>query len=224
MAINRQAIQRVVMRGQSIPTGIIVPPGVNGYSKELDVIPPNDIAKAKELMKEAGLEEGFSVTLHCPNDRYSNDEAICQAVVDQLAQIGIRVNLVSQSKLIHFPLIQRDPPETDFYLLGWGVPTFDSYYIFSLLYHTRTDQEGGWNGTRYSNPDIDKMTESLVHETDLAKRNQTIAQMWKILQDETIYIPIHIQTLAYAMKPDVEIPVDILNQPKLKFVKFKKPK
>jgi peptide/nickel transport system substrate-binding protein len=102
------------------------------------------------------------------------------------------------------------------------VPTFDSHYIFAHLYHTRTDREGGWNGTRYSNPEIDKMTQSLVHETDLTKRNQTIAQMWKILQDETIYIPIHIQTLAYAMKPEVEIPVDISNQPKLKFVKFKK--
>ena len=83
-------------------------------------------------------------------------------------------------------------------------------------------REGGWNGTRYSNPKIDEMTASLSRETDLVKRNQTIAEMWKILQDETIYIPIHIQTLAYAMKPDLDIPVDISNQPKLKFLKIKK--
>ncbi|HEX7073190.1 MAG TPA: ABC transporter substrate-binding protein [Hyphomicrobiaceae bacterium] len=220
MAINRQAIQRVVMRGQSIPTGIIAPPGVNGYTKELDVIPPNDVEKAKQMLAEAGYPDGFSVTLHCPNDRYVNDEAICQAVVGQLAQIGIQVNLVSQSKSLHFPIVQKD--EADFYLLGWGVPTFDSQYIFSYLYHTKTDKEGGWNGTRYSNPKIDEMTASLSRETDLVKRNQTIAEMWKILQDETIYIPIHIQTLAYAMKPDLDIPVDISNQPKLKFLKIKK--
>lgn len=219
MAINRQAIQRVVMRGQSIPTGIIAPPGVNGYTKEIDVIPPNDIEKAKALMAEAGYADGFSVTLHCPNDRYVNDEAICQAVVGQLAQIGIEANLVSQSKSLHFPTLQKN--EADFYLLGWGVPTFDSHYIFTYLYHTKTDKEGGWNGTRYSNPKIDEMTASLTEETDLNKRNEIIAEMWKILQDETIYIPIHIQTLAYAMKPDLEIPVDISNQPKLKFVKIK---
>jgi peptide/nickel transport system substrate-binding protein len=222
MAINRQTIQRVVMRGQSIPTGIIAPPGVNGYTKELDVIPPNDIAKAKAMMKEAGYEGGLTITLNCPNDRYVNDEAICQAVVGQLAAIGIKVNLVSQSKSIHFPLIQKNPPETDFYLLGWGVPTFDSHYIFTLLYHTRTDKEGGWNGTRFSNKEVDELTVGLTRETDLAKRNQNIARIWKILQDETIYIPIHIQTLAYAMKPDIDIPVDISNQPKLKFMKFKK--
>jgi len=143
-------------------------------------------------------------------------------VVGQLAQIGIKINLVSQSKSIHFPLIQKQPPETDFYLLGWGVPTFDSHYIFAHLYHTRTDKEGGWNGTRYSNPELDKLTVGLTRDTDLTKRSQTIAQVWKVLQDETIYIPIHIQTLAYAMRPELDIPVDISNQPKLKFVKFRK--
>jgi peptide/nickel transport system substrate-binding protein len=222
MAVNRQAIQRVVMRGQSIPTGILSPPGVNGYTKELDVIPPNDAAKAKALLAEAGYPNGFSITLHCPNDRYVNDEAICQAVVGQLAQIGIRVNLLSQSKSIHFPIIQKNPPETDFYMLGWGVPTFDSHYIFAHLFHTRTDKEGGWNGTRYSNPEIDRQTVGLTQETDLTRRNQVIGQMWKVLQDETIYIPIHVQTLAYAMKPDLDIPVDISNQPKLKFVKIRR--
>src|SRR3712207_831715 len=35
-AINRQAIQRVVMRGQSVPTGVIMPPFVNGWTPELD--------------------------------------------------------------------------------------------------------------------------------------------------------------------------------------------
>jgi peptide/nickel transport system substrate-binding protein len=222
MAINRQAIQKTVMRGQSIPTGTIVPPGVNGYSRDLDVIPPNDIAKAKALMAEAGYPEGFEVTLSCTNDRYVNDEAICQAIVGQLAQIGIRINLASQSKTVLFPLIQKNPPGVDFYLLGWGVPTFDSQYIFSFLYHTRTDKEGSWNGTRFSNPEIDKMIGGLSQETDLNKRDQAIGQIWRVLQDETIYVPLHIQTLSYAMKPDLEIPVDISNQPKLKFVKVKK--
>jgi peptide/nickel transport system substrate-binding protein len=39
MAINRTAIQRVVMRGQSVPTGVIMPPFVNGWTKELDQAP-----------------------------------------------------------------------------------------------------------------------------------------------------------------------------------------
>ena len=107
MAINREAIQRVVMRRQSVPAGAIVPPFVNGYTKELDTLPRVDVAKAKALLAEAGYPNGFSVSLHCPNDRYLNDEAICQAAVGMLGQIGIKVNLVSQSKSLHFPLIQK---------------------------------------------------------------------------------------------------------------------
>ena len=56
-AINRQAIQRVVMRGQSAPAGAIVPPFVNGYTKELDALPQVDVAKAKALLAEAGYPE-----------------------------------------------------------------------------------------------------------------------------------------------------------------------
>ena len=222
MAINRQAIQRNVMRGQSLPTGTIVPPGVNGYSVEFDKIPPVDLPKAKALLADAGYPEGFSVTLHCTNDRYVNDEAICGAIATQLGQIGIQVTLVSQSRALHFPMIQNNPPTVDFYLFGWGVPTFDSEYIFSLLFHSRTEKLGIWNGTRYANPELDRMIQSLNGETDAAKRNDTIQRIWTRLQDETIYVPLHIQTLAYAMKNDMDLGVDISNQPKLKRMKFKK--
>jgi len=162
------------------------------------------------------------VTLHCPNDRYVNDEAICGAIVTQLQQIGIRLTLVAQSRAVHVPMIQATPPTVDFYLLGWGVPTFDSAYIFSLLFHTRTDKLGTWNGTRYSNPDVDRMIESLATEIDATKRNDTIQRLWARLQDETIYVPIHIQTIAYAMRNDIDIGVDVANQPKFKLMKFKK--
>ena len=60
-----------------------------------------------------------------------------------LARIGIKANLVSQSKTKHFPAIQNG--EAEFYLLGWGVPTYDSEYAFSFLHHTRTGRYGVWN-------------------------------------------------------------------------------
>src|SRR5262249_29534774 len=141
--INRPAIQRVVMRGQSVPAGSIAPPFVNGYRKEFDTLTAPNAAKAKELLAAAGYPSGFSVTLHCPNDRYLNDEAICQAAVGMLGQIGIKANLVSQSKSLHFPTLQTG--KADFYMLGWGVPTYDSAYIFTYLYHTRTGTYGTWN-------------------------------------------------------------------------------
>jgi peptide/nickel transport system substrate-binding protein len=134
--------------------------------------------------------------------------------------IGIKINLVLQSRLVHAALLRKNPPETDMYLIGRGVPTFDSHYVFEMLVHTHTDKHGGSNATRYSNLDLDALIAALTRQTDLTQRNQAIAQIWRQLQDEAIYVPLHIQTLAYGMKADLDIPIDISNQPKLKFVKF----
>jgi peptide/nickel transport system substrate-binding protein len=221
MAIDREAIKRAVMRGQSVPAGVIAPPFVNGYTKELDSIPKVDTDKAKALLKDAGYPDGFSVTLHCPNDRYINDEGICQAATAMLAKVGVKVNLMAQPKGPHFTLIQKNPPETEFYLLGWGVPTYDSHYIFSFLYHTRSGKDGTWNATRYSNPGIDQKIQSLTSEVVAAKRNATIADIWKTLSEDTIYIALHHQTLAYAMKRDLDIPVSPDNVVHMKFTAAK---
>jgi peptide/nickel transport system substrate-binding protein len=159
--------------------------------------------------------------MHCQKDRYVNDEAICQAAVGMFGQIGIKVNLVAHSKSLHFPMIQRNPPETEFFLLGWGVPPFDSDYIFSFLYHTREGARGSWNATRYSNKEVDAMIVSLSSEIDLAKRNAMIAKIWAILKEETIYLPIHHQSVSFAMKPFVDVPVDPENQPKFKYISAK---
>ncbi len=218
-AINRDAIKKVVMREQSEPAGVIMPPFVNGWSEELDQFPDHDVAKAKALMAEAGYGDGFSISLNCPNDRYINDEAICQAAVGMLGQIGIKVALDARPKAQHFPLINKK--ETDFYMLGWGVPTFDSEYIFNFLVHSTDEKYGSWNGTRYSNPELDKKIESLASETDLGKRNATIGDIWQTVQNEIIYLPIHHQVLNWGMKSNIDFAVQPEDQPHLKFLKFK---
>ena len=201
IAINRDAIQKVVMRDQSQPAGVIMPPFVNGWTAELDAVPATDIDAAKALMAEAGYADGFSIQLDCPNDRYINDEAICQAAVGMLAQIGVNVNLDAKPKAQHFPLINN--LETDFYMLGWGVPTYDSEYIFNFLVHTKGDKYGSWNGTRYTNPDLDAKIVALASETDLEKRNGMIAEIWSQVQEDVLYLPIHHQVLNWGMKSNV---------------------
>jgi peptide/nickel transport system substrate-binding protein len=74
--------------------------------------------------------------------------------------------------------------ELDFYLLGWGVTTFDSEYIFSLLYHTNGNGLGGWNGTRYSDPAVDAQIRTLRGEVNQTRRNATIASLWRKLKAE----------------------------------------
>jgi peptide/nickel transport system substrate-binding protein len=206
IAINRDAIKQVVMRGQSQPTGVIMPPFVNGWTRQLDEYPAHDIERAQELMAEAGYADGFSTVLDCPNDRYVNDEAICQAAVAMFGQIGIDVTLEARPRAQHFPLLANY--ETDFYMLGWGVPTYDSEYIFNFLYHTRTDSYGSWNATRYSNEEMDAMIKSLASNTDIEARNADIATIWDMAKADIIYLPLHHQVINWAFDERIDMPID----------------
>ncbi len=215
MAINRDAIQQVVMRGQSQPAGMIAPPFVNGWTEAMDAESSTDIEAARALMEEAGYADGFSIQLDCPNDRYINDEAICQAAVGMLGQIGVTVNLDAKPKAQHFPLITDG--QTDFYMLGWGVPTYDSEYVFNFLVHTRGSDIGTWNGTGFSDAETDALIQSLASNTDLEARNADIATIWRTVQDQHLYIPIHHQVLNWGMAEQFGIEVDPEDQPKVKY-------
>ncbi|EKE44649.1 extracellular solute-binding protein [Oceaniovalibus guishaninsula JLT2003] len=216
LAINRDAIRQVVMRDQSVPSGVIAPPLVNGWTEELDKLPEGTIEDARALMEQAGYGDGFSIRLDCPNDRYVNDEAICQAVVGMMAQIGIDVNLDAKPKAQYFPLITSGNGETDFYMVGWGVPTFDSEYIFNFLVHSRDGDYGSWNATGFSDPELDAKIESLASNTDIEARDAAIREIWDRVQDEVLYLPLHNQVLNWGLKDSVVAEVDPEDAPKFK--------
>lgn len=218
MAIDRNAIQQVVMRGQSQPSAAPLPPFVNGWTEAMDAFDAPDYERAAALVAEAGYPDGFSVDLNCPNDRYLNDEAICQALTGMLGRIGITANLVSQSRTLHFPLIENW--ETDFYLLGWGVPTFDSQYVFDFLVHTREGSYGSFNGARYSNAELDAKIEQLAVMTDLEARDALIAEIWDEVMEDRVFLNVHNQVLAYAMRDGINLDVHPENQPKMSDVTF----
>ncbi len=218
LALDRDAIRQVVMRGQSLPSAAPLPPFVNGWTEAKDAYSAPDYERATQLIKDAGYPDGFSVDLNCPNDRYLNDEAICQALVGMLGRIGMTVNLVSQTRSLHFPLIENW--QTDFYLLGWGVPTFDSAYVFDFLVHTREAGFGSFNGTRYSNPELDTKIEALSTMTDLDARNALIAEIWDEVMEDRVFLNVHNQVLAYASREGVNVDVHPENQPHMANVTF----
>ncbi|PJO49751.1 peptide ABC transporter substrate-binding protein [Ochrobactrum sp. MYb29] len=213
LAIDRDAIKTVVLRGNSVPTGIIVPPFVHGWTEELDAYSKPDVEKAKALLVEAGYPQGFTITLDTPNNRYVNDEAIAQAVVGFLGRIGVKVALASRPYAQHAPLLIDQ--KSDFYLFGWGVPTFDSAYNFNDLVHTRAGRYGAYNATGYSNPEVDKKIESLGTEIDPAKRDATIDELWKQVKAEHLYLPLHNQVGAWAVRDKFNLEHQPDNSPKV---------
>ncbi len=219
--INRQAIQRGVLLGQAIPTGTVAPPSTNGYPRQLDRFPPHDVNRAKALLAEAGFGNGFRLKLDCPRDGYTRSEAVCRAIAAQLAPVGIVMEPVIRSFADHIAQLRSEKTRPDSFLLGARVSSFDSEQLLSGLFHTRTEVAGQLNSTGFSSPEIDRLIGSLAGQLEFSMRTQTIAQIWQLVQEELIYIPLHVQTVAYAMKADINIAVDIENQPELRHARFK---
>ncbi|MCR8547505.1 ABC transporter substrate-binding protein [Salipiger sp. P9] len=217
-AINAEGIQRQIMRGNSVLAGSIYPPKTNGYTQALDDDRLSyDVEAAKALMTEAGYADGFTVTLDCTNNYYVNDEAICQALVPMLAQIGITVqpNLRPSGQAFG-GMLKR---ETSFFLLGFGVPTLDAEYLFRYLLHTPDGSLGTWNFTEYSNPEIDDLIAKVGVTIDPETRNAMMAEIIQRTTDEYIYVPLHHQMLAWAMAKDVEMEPRSDSKPQFKYAK-----
>ena len=202
MAVDREAIKRVTMRGLSIPGGLMIAPGIHGYEKEIDRIPPFDAEGAKKLLAEAGYPNGFEFTLDCPNNRYVNDEEICQALVGMWARIGLKPKLNAMPFANYIPKILN--LDTSAYMLGWGVATFDALYMLQSLARTKTTgADGSFNQGRISDPKLDAMIDAMKTEMDQKKRDALIREALVTVRDRHYYVPLHYQLRPWAMKKNV---------------------
>jgi peptide/nickel transport system substrate-binding protein len=221
-AIDIQALHKNTMRGLSQPTGSLIAPQVNGWTKQADQRYPYSADAAKKLLAEAGYPSGFEVDFACPNNRYINDEEICQAVTAMWARIGVKARLRTLPLVTYFPMIQRY--EASIYMLGWGVPTFDALYSLQSLVRTVGAQgDGNYNVGRYSNPQIDALVERIKQEVDQKTRNELIEKALVLSHQDVSHIPLHNQVIPWAMKKNVELVHRADNRIDMRHVKVSQP-
>src|SRR5690242_15049930 len=220
MAVDREAIKRVTMRGLSIPAAIMIAPSVHGWSKDLDQPMKVDAEGAKKLLAEAGYPNGFSFELDCPNNRYVNDEEICQALVGMWAKIGLKAKLLAQTMPLWIAKIQKF--DHDAYMLGWGVANFDANYsLFSLMHTKTTGAAGSFNLGRISDPKLDALIDAANTEVDVKKRDAMLREALTITRDQFYYVPLHHQLRPWAMKKTVETVYKSDDRPEARYATVK---
>jgi peptide/nickel transport system substrate-binding protein len=217
-AIDIEAIKTRVMRGYSVPTALLFPPGVHGHAPDLDQRLPFDRAKAKALLTEAGYPEGFDFTLDCSNNRYVNDEAICQALVAMWAQIGVKVQLNALPLGPFFAKVQSK--DTSMFMLGSGPPTLDAFYSFQIHALSPTGRPGDaiWNLGGYKNPEMDRLVQAMRLELDPARRDALIRQALELYKSDVVHLPLHHQVIPWAMRGTVHVQHRADNQLEAKWV------
>ncbi len=205
-AIDIDSIIENVMRGQALPAGLLISPGANGFKDEFNTRLPYDPDRSRQLLADAGYPDGFSLLFRCPNDRYINDEAICQAITAMLAQVGIQANLQTITVSNYWPLLRED--DFDMYLLGWSPGgSLDASHPMRFLMHTPDPEKrlGSWNFGKFSNATIDSLVPQIVSEVDAGRRQDMIDQVHGIMRDEVAYVPLHVQPLVWAKSDNVEL-------------------
>ncbi len=202
-AVNNAGIVQKIMKGTATAAGQQGPEGYVGYKESLT--PRFDMKKARELMKEAGYEKGFEVSMLAPNNRYVSDEKIAEAVASMLAKIGIKVNLKTMPKAQYWP--EFDNRAADIMMIGWHSDTEDSgnFSEFLIMCPDKETGYGQYNSGNYCNKKVDELVLGAQTETDLAKRAVMLREVEQILYDDAAFVPLHWQHLSWAAKDNVKL-------------------
>jgi peptide/nickel transport system substrate-binding protein len=163
---------------------------------------PFDRAAAKKLLADAGYPNGFEVTLDCPNNRYVNDEKICQALAAMWSQIGVSTQVNAMPRAKYFPKLEN--LDTSLYMLGWGGATTDAIFILQPVLSSYSGKgDGDYNYGRYTNAKLDALTTKIKTDMNAPERLNEIHEALLSQSAEVNHIPLHRQVIPWATRSNV---------------------
>jgi len=208
MAINREAIVDRVMEGQAIPAGQVLPEGFFGTSDKLKPM-KYDPKAAKQLLADAGYPDGWTMTIHGPNDRYVNDARILEAIAQMPNRLGLKASVETLPRAVFFrrasTCAKGGQPEFSLYLAGWGAGSGEASSPLRSLIHTydKAAGMGTANRGRHSNPEVDKVIQEALVTVDDTKRAAILAKATEMAIESGAIIPVHYQVNAWAARKGI---------------------
>lgn len=214
-AIDIDAVQKRAMRGLSRNTGALIAPAIPGYEPSQDERLPFDLDGAKKLLTAAGYPNGFSFQMNCQSDGLVNEEEFCQAVASMWSRAGLKPNLSLGPRSQQTP--KRVKGEFDVISFGWAnEPMIDAYSILIQVIRSKAGSGGVFNWGNWGDPRIDALIDKAGVELDRPKRIAMMQEALKIAKAEHLFIPLHQQPMAWAMRSTVAQTVQASdNKPRL---------
>lgn len=197
-AVNREALNELVLNGRQTPAKGIIPPGMFGYNPDLKGY-TYDPKKAKELLKEAGYPNGFEITLQY--NTHNLHSRVAEAMQAMYAQIGIKINLKNTEWGTHLDTTARG--EVPFFRMGWVCDYNDPDNFLYVLLNSENKGEKG-NYTRYHNPIVDMLTKQARRLTNPDERKAKYQQAEQIIVDDAPMVFVYHYTTDSLVQPYVE--------------------
>ncbi|NKI97375.1 peptide/nickel transport system substrate-binding protein [Rhizobacter sp. SG703] len=204
-AVDIETIRTKLMRGQAVPTGGITSSPLGAYNDpEIEKRLPYDLEGAKKLMADAGYAQGFEVTLDCPNNRYINDEEICQTLASMWAKLNVKIRVNAMPRATYFPKVQKF--DTSMFMLGWGGSITDAEVTLTPVLRSRGEGGvGAWNFGGTKDAKLDELAAASSKEADPKKREQLIKAALREHNEQVLNIPLHRQVIPWAARSNVEV-------------------
>ncbi|GEN88868.1 glutathione ABC transporter substrate-binding protein [Oceanobacillus sp. FSL W8-0428] len=208
-AIDKEEILSGIYDDVGIPAHTPIAPSVFGYSEDVKDQEYN-IEEAKELLAEAGLEDGFSTTIWTNDDRQRIDTAT--NIQAQLKEIGINaeVRTVEWGSMLE----QTANGEHDMFVFGWTTVTGDADNGLYPLFHSDNLGESG-NRTFTVDPELDDLLDQARQEGDPDERLELYRQTQELLAEITPMVYIHHQQYLLGVDDSVkgltQSPTQLLN-------------
>lgn len=187
-AVNKDALVEAFFGEGAIAAKNPIPPAVEGYNDDIEPY-PYDPEKAKELLAEAGLPDGFEMELYAmPVSRpYMPDGAkVAEYLQSNFAEIGVKAEIVTFEWATYIEKALNG--EADAFLLGWTGMNGDADNFLYTLWHG--DNIGSTNSTQYDNPELNKLLDQARTTTDQEERNEIYKQAQVIMHEDPPVIPL----------------------------------
>jgi len=194
--INKQGMIKHVFQTMAVPAVTPIPPSLFGFNKSIKDY-RFDIPKARELMKNAGLESGFSVNLFIAAKNVGQQK-IANIITINAKYLNVRIN---QIKLPFAELVRRcDKGEHDIVLLGWVGPPDPDFFLYPLF----TMKPGNKNRAFYQNRELSALLEKAKVTLNPEKRLQYYWRAQEMIHEDLPWIPLFHQESLVAFHNNLE--------------------
>ena len=203
LAINREAIIDRLLNGLAQPAGQLAGPTMVGFNPELEPT-AYDPERARELLAEAGYEDGFRIVLNGPNNRYVADGQIAQAIAQMLSAVGIETEVETMPSNVFFP--SASAREFSVFFLAWGSAQGTAWHGLRgvLMTYDADLGYGPSNRGRYSNPEVDRLTIASMSTFDVEEAGRLAAEAAGIAFRDFAILPMHYQMNVWASRSGFE--------------------
>ncbi|RKP49289.1 ABC transporter substrate-binding protein [Trinickia fusca] len=202
LAFDRTTYLKTVFENTATPAANPYPPNTWSYDKSIAAY-PYDPAKAKQLLADAGLPNGFATTIWVrPNGSVlnPNPKAGAELLQADLAKIGVKaeVKVIEWGELIK----EAKLGQHDLLFMGWAGDNGDPDNYLSPLF-TCNAVKSGINFARYCDAQLDKLIAQGRASADQAVRAKAYEAAQKIIHDEALWIPLGYPTAASITRANV---------------------